>query len=240
MNTASHRFILDTRLSLPHYIVCTEAIRRGIIEPDDLNEGRRTMGEQWAFFRNQPPLAAFPQPNAPHIWAGRPDHALDVNSFNGAAQRLANFYRSLGIPVEFNVPGENWHMKVMSAAKLISAAQKILRERDHQTSTKGETENRVKFFKHQLHIIHDPQTKKAYFRAGRTKPQEGYSAFFNEDLENAVKAFQHDHKLKADGVIGPRTDKAIDRAYSRAKRKRASAKKRAQARKVKVARGEQL
>lgn len=240
MNTTANRFILDTRLSLPHYIVCTEAIRLGIIEPDDLNEGRRTMGEQWAFFRNQPPLAAFPQPNAPHIWAGRPDHALDVNSFNGAAQRLAAFYRSLDIPVEFNVPGENWHMKVMSAAKLIAAAEKILRERDQKTSKHGETEQRVKFFKHQLHTIHDPQTKRAYYRPGVSKPTEGYSAFFNDDLRGAVKAFQRDHKLTADGVIGPKTDKTIDRAYSTAKRKRVSAKKRAQARKAKVARGEQL
>jgi len=236
----AHRFILDTRLSVPHYIVCTEAIRRGIIEPSDLNEGRRTMGEQWHFFRNQPPLAAFPQPNAPHIWKGRPDHALDVNSFNGAAQRLANFYRSLGIPVAFNVPGENWHMKVMSATKLRAAAKKILRDRDRLTSKKGENEKRVKFFKHQLHFIHDPQTKRAYYRAGQSKPSEGYSTFFNEDLEKAVRAFQRDHGLKADGVIGPRTDKTIDRAYSRAKRKRASAKRRAEARKAKVARGEEL
>ncbi len=74
------KYILDTRLSKAQYIICTEAIRRGIIEPEDLNEGRRTMGEQTAFYRNQPPLAAFPSPFAPHIKKGFANHAIDMRS----------------------------------------------------------------------------------------------------------------------------------------------------------------
>jgi hypothetical protein len=234
------KFILDTRLSNAQYVICTEAIRRGIIEPDDLNEGRRTMREQWAFWRNQPPLAAFPSPNAPHIWAGRPDHAIDGNSFNGAIQRLARFYQSLHIPVAFNVPGENWHMKVMSASALRSAARQIRKERDAQTTKMGEREKKVKFFKHQLHFLHDPQTKKPYYHAGQPKPKDGYDTLFNEELKKAVGAFQHDHQLKVDGVIGPQTDRKIDRAYARAKRRRKPAQARAKERAAKVARGEEL
>jgi hypothetical protein len=236
----AHRFILDTRLSVPHYIVCSEAIRRGIIEPDDLNEGRRTMAEQWAFFRNQPPLAAFPRPTAPHIKVGLDNHDLDVNSFNGASRRLAKFYESLGIDVSFCVGGEDWHICVHSEAQLQRAAAKITRERDRQISKQGETEKRISFFKHQLHFIKDPDTKKPYYRPGTNKPSEGYSDFFNEDLEKAVKAFQRDRGMKADGIIGPATDKAIDKAYSTAKRRRKAAKKRAQERAAKVARGEKL
>lgn len=234
------KFILDTRLGNDHYVICTEAIRRGIIEPDDLNEGRRTMGEQWAFWRHQPPLAAFPNPNAPHIWAGRNNHAIDANSFNGAAKRLANFYESLGVDVVFNVAGETWHFQPTSSIQLREAAKRIRRERDRQTTKRGEREKRVKFFKHQLHFLHDPQTKKAYFRPGQAKPEGGYDTRFNDDLFAAVREFQSDHKLKADGVIGPVTDRKIDRAYARAKRRRRSAKQRAEERSAKVRLGVEL
>ena len=234
-------YILDTRLSGDHYVICKEAIRRDIIEPDDLNEGRRTMAEQWHFYRNQPPLAAFPRPGAPHIWYGLPDHAIDANSFNGAVKRLANFYESLGVKVDFNVPGENWHFKVRVRAQLRTAANKIRHQNDNRLSKPGEREKPVKFFKHQLHTIHDPQTKKAYYRPGVPKPKDGYDTYFNDDLLAAVRAFQKDHRLKADGIIGPRTNKTIDRAYSKAvKKRRKAAKERAAARKAKVLRGEKL
>jgi hypothetical protein len=226
------KFILDTRLGEDHYVICTEAIRKGVIEPDDLNEGRRTMAEQWAFFRNQPPLAAFPNPNAPHIWAGRNNHAIDANSFNGAARRLANFYESLGIDVVFNVPGENWHFQPTSGAQLKRAADKIRRQRDAAVLERGERSNKVKFLKHQLHYIKDADTGRNYYRHGRPRPEEGYDNLFNEELEVAVKKFQRDHKLKADGQVGPATDRKIDHVYGTQKRKRKSAKLRAQERKA--------
>lgn len=234
------RFILDTRLGADHYMLCSEAIRCGIIDPDDLNEGRRTMAEQWAFWRNQPPLAAFPSPNAPHIWLGRNNHAIDSNSFNGAARRLANFYEAHGVDVVFNVPGENWHFQPTSGQQLKRAADKIRRQRDTMISKVGETEKRISFFKFQLHYLHDPDTKKAYFKPGQHKPEGGWGDHFGEDLEQAVKAFQKDHDLKPDGVIGPRTDHKIDRKYAQAKRRRKSAKRRAEDRKAKVQRGDKL
>lgn len=234
----ANRYILDTRLSEAHYVVCTEAIRRGVITPSDLNEGRRTMTEQWHFWNNQPPLAAFPSPNAPHIKLGRENHDIDVNSFNGAARRLAAFYERLGIDVSFCVGGEDWHICVHSEAQLKAAAAKIRRARDRLVSEVGETEPRISFFKHQLHFIRDRDTRQSYFAL--RKPEGGFNDKFTPELERAVRAFQRDHGLTADGVIGPLTDRKIDVVYSRAKRRRRAARLRAQERAAAVARGEQL
>lgn len=232
------KFILDTRLSNAQYTICIEAIRRGIIEPEDLNEGLRTMGEQWAFYRNQPPLAAFPSPLAPHIKKGFNNQAVDGNSLNGAIQRLAQFYQSLGIPVAFNVSGESWHMDVLSHLAVVAAAKKIRKERSKAVLNRGDRQKAVKFLKYQLHYILDPQTKLPYFKPGETRPNKGYPVTFGTDLESAVKRFQGDHKLKADGEVGPLTDRKIDRAYATQKRKRRSAKDRARARKTAAERGE--
>lgn len=234
-----NHYILDTRLGDAHYVICSEAVRRNVIEPEDLNEGRRTMAEQWYFYRHQPPLAAFPRPTAPHIMLGHENHAIDANSFNGAVRRLAHFYESQGCDVTFEVPGESWHFRPHDEKQLIATARKIERERDSKEWHKGERGTPVKFFKHQLYIIHDPQTKRAYYAAGRGKPKGGWDPVFNEEFKKAVMAFQHDHKLKQDGVIGPATDRAIDKAYSKAmKKRRGSAKERAKARQSAYQRGE--
>lgn len=226
------QFILDTRLGEDHYVICTEAIRRGVIEPEDLNEGRRTLAEQWAFFRNQPPLAAFPSPNAPHIWAGRNNHAIDSNSKNGAANRLANFYRSLGVDVVFNVPGENWHFQPTSGAQLKAAADKIRRERDNAVLEKSEKSPKVKFLKHQMHYIVDKDRGRPYYKPNRRKPDEGWGYWFDDELQSAVRRFQRDHNLKPDGQVGPATDKKIDKVYGTQKRRRKSARLRAEERKA--------
>ena len=226
------KFILDTRLGEDHYVICTEAIRRGIIKPDDLNEGRRTMAEQWHFYRNQPPLAAFPNPNAPHIMAGRNNHAIDANSFNGAAKRLANFYESLGVDVSFEVPGEAWHFRPLNGAQLKRAADKIRRQRaDAAVLEQGEHRKDVSFLKYELHFIRD-KNGQSYYQPNRARPKDGYDDFFNQELETSVRKFQRDHGLKVDGKVGPKTDKKIDHVYGTQKRKRKSAKLRAQERKA--------
>lgn len=227
------KYILDTRLSPAQYIICQEAIRRGIIDPEDLNEGHRTMSEQWHFWNNQPPLAAFPAPGAPHIKWGLAHHAIDANSFNGASERLENFYQSLGIPVSHNVPTEAWHMDVLSAAK-VRAVAKELKKKRVPVLTHGEVSHAVRHLKEELHHIVDPHSKAVYFRPGEKKPNSGWGEAFGDDLVHAVREFQRDHKLRDDGQVGPKTDKAIDKAYAKAmkKRKHPSAKTRARARAI--------
>ena len=67
-----------------------------------VTDGHRTMDEQrdrWNTFQHfGGPVAAFPSPTAPHIRSGRPDHAIDVDSLDGGAGRLAAWLRSATAP----------------------------------------------------------------------------------------------------------------------------------------------
>jgi len=225
------KYILDTRLSPAQYIICQEAIRRGIIQPEDLNEGRRTMAEQWHFWNNQPPLAAYPSPAAPHIKWGQANHDIDANSFNGASERLENFYQSLGLSVSHCVPGEAWHMcNHSSAATIRKVAKELKKKHAVKSFQRGDSSPAVAAIKFQLHYIHDKRTKKPYFRPGEQKPKDGWGETFGDELIQAVKEFQRDHKLKDDGVVGPKTDKAIDKEYAKSKKTRKQRRERAKAR----------
>ena len=64
----------------------------------------------------QPARRRRPQPHAPHIRLGRVDHALDVNSLNGAARRLASFLARHGAHPHFTVPPEPWHIELDAAS----------------------------------------------------------------------------------------------------------------------------
>jgi hypothetical protein len=81
-----------------------------------LDSGHRTMAEQKALYdhylRFGSPLAAKPAPNAPHIRAGRLDHAIDVNALDGGAGRLAGWLRRKGAKATFPVHREPWHIEV--------------------------------------------------------------------------------------------------------------------------------
>ncbi len=88
-----------------------------------LNEGKRTFERQqyfWNCYRtkrcNNGNLAARPSHNAPHIRTGRIDHAIDVESADGGAQRLARWMRNNMLPAEFTVRGEPWHIETTAAA----------------------------------------------------------------------------------------------------------------------------
>ncbi len=86
-----------------------------------LNSGRRTMEEQrrlraayerrlqggpWA------PLAAVPSCSAPHIDCNQESHAIDVESNDGGAGRVARWLRGHGARADFTVPKEPWHIEV--------------------------------------------------------------------------------------------------------------------------------
>lgn len=102
--------------------------------PIRLNQGRRTMAEQRVFrnayeryLRGGPwaPLAAVPSNDAPHIWAGRENHALDVDAYMNGENRLQAWLARHGVNAVNNVPGESWHMQTYDEAALKRLARKL-------------------------------------------------------------------------------------------------------------------
>lgn len=190
------KYFHGKRVSKSHYALLVEAESRGIISR--INQGRRTIAEQWGFYRIYKrdgwPVAAFPSPSAPHIKWGREHHAIDAN--DGPVDALAAFYRSLGIPVAFNVSGEPWHMDTLNEAALKKASAKFA----HAT----------------LPVLKLGQTgpsivklKKLLYDKGLRDFGSRYNPYFNVATKAAVKRFQKRHHLKADGVVGPNTWKLL-------------------------------
>jgi hypothetical protein len=85
-----------------------------------LNSGQRTLGEQQQLYNlyrsGRGNLAAYPNPNAPHIRAGRIDHALDIDMYAGTG--IGGFMRwaaRQGIRVTLPIRGEGWHGEASAA-----------------------------------------------------------------------------------------------------------------------------
>jgi GH24 family phage-related lysozyme (muramidase) len=124
------------RVSRPWKRILTEARAHGVRFL--LTSGRRTMAEQTRLWRNPPRDAngrpvpvAFPQPNAPHIWVGRPAHAIDVNALDGGETRLERWLENHGLNVENPVAGEAWHM-VVTDGQIKELADRIKREHEKE------------------------------------------------------------------------------------------------------------
>jgi hypothetical protein len=116
---AVHYKPFDNELvSVQWYSVLSAARRAGV--SFHVNEGHRTMARQWYFWNlykaGKGNLAAYPSTNAPHIRTGRIDHALDVEATTGGASRLTSWMRRHGLPANFTVRGEPWHIETTAAA----------------------------------------------------------------------------------------------------------------------------
>lgn len=200
-------FLNGKRVSPAHNSVLRAYHRKYGVWPQ-VNQGARTLAEQngfWqAWLRFRRVLAARPFPGAPHIKYGRQHHALDINagSGRGQAQHVAAFYRSLGVPVAFNVPREPWHMDTLDEAALKRAAARV-------GGGSGEPTLR-KSAKPSGHVI---KLKKLLYNNGirdfsgpPSKPNSNrYSAVFGTNTKKAVARFQRQHGLSPDGVVGPAT-----------------------------------
>jgi peptidoglycan hydrolase-like protein with peptidoglycan-binding domain len=192
------RYYHGKRVGGDHYTVLA-AYERKYGVPAQVNQGRRTLAEQWTFWNHYRtygwPLAAYPSPAAPHIKYGRNNHALDINagSGRGQAQHVAAYYRSLGIPVTFNVRGEPWHMDTLDSRKLAIAAARLRQSPTLKLGSRGQAVKNLK----------------RLMWAKGLRRFERSTGYFGPGTKRAIIRFQKKHNLKADGVVGPRTWKEL-------------------------------
>jgi hypothetical protein len=167
-----------------------------------LNSGQRTMREQAALYRlyrlGRGNLAAVPSPNAPHIRVGRQDHAVDVDAPSGGAKRLAAWLSGQGGRPGFPVPGEPWHIE-MPGKDLKRIAAKWSRTPVLRRGSKGPSVVRLK------KLLYD----KGIREFSGEHSSNRYNPFFSIWTEKAVKQFQESNGMKADGIVGATTWKAL-------------------------------
>jgi hypothetical protein len=185
------------RVSLSHAIILA-AYEKKRGRPVYINQGRRTLPEQAAFYahylRYGSPLAARPWGGAPHIKWGAEHHALDINA--DVARDVADFYKSLGIPVAFNVQREPWHMDTLDEGKLKAAAAR--HDQVDPTLRQGQTGPSVVRLKKLLYT-------KGVRNFSGLKSSNRYDPYFSQYTKAAVKRFQANNDLTADGVVGAST-----------------------------------
>jgi hypothetical protein len=159
-----------------------------------LNSGRRTMSEQWYFYTHQPPPAAYPNANAPHIRVGSEAHALDIASTDGGVYRLAAVLRRWGAYPRWTVPGESWHIEV--TAPELATLTKRFRSPGPRTLRRGAHGATVKRLQRILRA-----------RGFKTVPAPGKRGhgYYGRTSRSAVRRIQRKHGLTVDGVVGPKT-----------------------------------
>lgn len=103
-----------------------------------LNSGRRTKAEQehlvaqkgvWS--QSNPTGAAAYSPSAPHVRAGREDHALDIDTNVGDGEAgVQRELARLGLRTENEIGAEPWHLEAVSEAALLALAARLQRRRN--------------------------------------------------------------------------------------------------------------
>lgn len=175
-----------------------------------LNSGRRTMAEQWHLYRNQPPLAAFPNPNAPHIMVGRPNHSLDVDQFVGQGESaVQHALNQMGLRVINDVPGEGWHLTEKSAARLRKVAAEVAEEAGKSANPvlrRGQTGASVVRLKK---LLYDAGIRDFTRTVTGRKNSNRYNPYYSAVTAAAIRRFQRANGLPTDGVVGPKTWKML-------------------------------
>lgn len=184
-------------------VVLTDVAKRVAFR---LNSGRRTMAEQWYLWRHrgQPgfaALVAFPNPNAPHIKVGRPNHSLDVDTNVGDGENaLQRELEDIGLVIVNDVAGEPWHQTAPDAARLRRVAARIEAQRDDTPTLRKGVVN------------HDAVRRLQRLLRGLNLKGVPLNGKYELRTRQAVRRFQKKHHLHVDGVVGPRTWAMLRRA----------------------------
>lgn len=157
------------------------------LRPTGSRSSYRLYADQQYFWDHQPPLAAYPG-TSNHGWG----LAVDV-----AEPWMANWIREHGAKygwAKTEAFSEWWHFTWVGGVHFPTF--EILK--------RGSKGKRVKHFTRRLAFIHRPKGKPYLRRApGR----------YGRRVEAAVRAFQQDQGLAADGKIGPKTGAKIDGVF---------------------------
>lgn len=161
-----------------------------------VNEGHRTWARQLWFWLHQPPVAAKPSPNAPHIRTGRFWHAIDFHNAEGVRKAA----HDLGVTLVRTVRGEEWHLEA-NAAELGAYAERH----------KADPVIRPYYMK-----PFRPNNKDAVLRLQKLLRGLHMTTVVNGKYgkwtRKAVRQFQGKHGMKIDGVVGPATWRALRKA----------------------------
>lgn len=196
----TYKVIDGERVSAQWYTVLTD-MRKDVTFV--VNEGKRTMARQqyfWNCYRtgscNGGNAAARPSPIAPHIRVGRIDHAID---FSNDAD-VFNWLARKGLRPARTVAGESWHIEVPKAE--LVAYHKLYGGSNDPVLKLGQAGPSVL------------KLKKLLYASGvRNFSGENnssrYVPFFGKYTKQAVQRFQKAQGLKADGVVGASTWRAL-------------------------------
>lgn len=196
----TYRLLDGRRVNPDWYVFLTKARHDGV--SFHLNQGKRTIAEQWRFWRIYKrdgwPLAAYPSPWAPHV---RDDtqhpHAIDADNL----QALIDYGARHGVTIRRTVAGEGWHGET-TGAELRAFARRHGGAVAVRRGDQGQT-------------VRNVQT---WLRRAGLLPAGRITGRFGPETEHAVRRFQarfarSRHKLTIDGVAGPKTQAALRRRY---------------------------
>ena len=172
--------------------MCGEARRRGMTVPVPAgpNSSYRTYERQVYYWHNQPPVAAYPG-TSNHGWA----NAVDVSQPAGVST-----VKRIGAKYGWywgEAPSEWWHTTYRGGYSGPNPGPGGL----EPPLKRGSRGSDVKALQKRL--------KRLGFHPLRT---DGH---FGLQTEQIVKRFQHNREMKADGVVGPGTQKELKRALQR-------------------------
>lgn len=224
-----YRYFKGKRVSVAQYYIFMECERRlanrgGV----PLNSGHRSMSEQAALVRRKglynattnPHGAAWPNRNAPHIWVGRANHAVDIDQFAGAGidavlTTIRTMCAQANIPFGWRktVSTEPWHVQELNEANVIALGRAykrkptILDRLRHSPLRPGSRSPDVIAI--QKWLSRAPRGAKWKY-TGRIAKNIGTQG---PHLTRLVKEFQKHVGLKVDGIVGPKTAAAMRRRY---------------------------